>query len=254
MLSIFPIPAFNDNYIWVICNTKENTAICVDPGDAKPVIQWLSKTPYQLKQILITHHHADHQNGLMELKHLFPKIEILSPEDTRIPLATLAVRPNQIIDLSSCSFQILNTPGHTSTHICYYEPNQQWLFCGDTLFSAGSGRVFDGTIEQLYETFNQLKCLPGQTQIYCGHEYTLNNLLFAHHVEPDNKDIQKLIFEINQKPNECTLPSTIDREKKINPFMRLPLLTEFAKKHNIPIDDTFSLFKKLREEKNHANL
>jgi len=210
-MTIIALPAFQDNYIWVIKN-QENF-ICVDPGDASPVMAFAAQEKLRLTHILLTHHHADHIGGVRELEHYFPDVMVHN-------LFELTQKP-EFIQLGQYRFNILNTPGHTQTHVCYFEPNQRWLFCGDTLFSAGCGRVFDGTMADLYASLQQLKQLPDDTQLYCAHEYTRHNLKFARTVEPHNLAIQKYLHTLEANPTQNSLPSTIGLEKKINPFLRL---------------------------------
>lgn len=210
-MTIIALTAFQDNYIWVIKNQED--FICVDPGDAAPVIAFAEQSQLRLTHILLTHHHADHIGGVRELEYCFPDVMVHN-------MFELTQKP-EFIQLGQYRFNILNTPGHTQTHVCYFEPNQYWLFCGDTLFSAGCGRVFDGTMNDLYVSLQQLKELPDATQIYCAHEYTRQNLKFARTVEPHNQEIQKHLHDLEANPARNSLPSTISLEKQINPFFRL---------------------------------
>lgn len=251
-MTIFALKAFKDNYIWVIVNEKKHTLTCVDPGDAKPILSYAKSHALIVNNILITHHHTDHAGGIAELLENYPEAHVYGPIDSRIPLVNHVVRDEDIIHVDNLAFRILSTPGHTSSHICYQEPNQGWLFCGDTLFSGGCGRVFDGTIEQLHHSIMLLKSLPKDTKIYCGHEYTLQNLQFAAAVEPENHTIQSYIKHLQEKSDICSLPSTIALEKKINPFMRTNNLTvhEFAKANGVNILNSLDVFKLIREKKN----
>ncbi|STX29064.1 hydroxyacylglutathione hydrolase [Legionella beliardensis] len=251
-MTIVPLNAFQDNYIWLLIDTA-GSVICVDPGDAQPVIDYLQKMQLTLKAILITHHHWDHSGGVVELYQHHPRAMVYAPADTRIPLITHTVHDNDLIDLSAWHFRVLSIPGHTSSHICYFETKQQLLFCGDTLFSAGCGRVFDGTYEQLLTSLNLLKNLPEDTKVYCGHEYTRQNLRFAATVEPNNLAIQKYQHVLNQEPNTCSLPSTIALEKQVNPFLRLhePHVQNYAKMRGCEAKDELSIFKQIRTDKDN---
>lgn len=212
------IPVFTDNYIWMI--RFQNSAICVDPGEAKPVINYLHQHHLMLTDILITHHHDDHIGGIKLLVDYFPLVKVHAPPDQRIPMFNQTHLLKDNVDCQSLQFKVLMTPGHTSSHVCYYQPQYKWLFCGDTLFSAGCGRVFDGSIKALFNSLELLATLPDETMIFPAHEYTLNNLKFAHHVEPDNLNIQHAILKLQHSKLPCSLPSTMAFEKKVNPFIR----------------------------------
>ncbi|WED44071.1 hydroxyacylglutathione hydrolase [Legionella cardiaca] len=251
-MKILPISAFNDNYIWLVIDESMETAFCVDPGDAQPVFDFLNAHSLTLEAIILTHHHHDHIGGVASLLGTFPAITVYGPQDSRIAHITSPINSHSNLSLLSCNFQVLETPGHTSTHLSLYEPNYQWLFCGDTLFSAGCGRVFDGTIEELYDSLNRLKALPEQTKVFCAHEYTRQNLRFAALVEPDNLTVQNYAAQLN-KTNQCSLPSTIALEKEINPFLRTEekSVKNYAKGKGLNDPDSFSIFKQLRVDKNN---
>jgi len=228
-MQVLPIPAFYDNYIWLIIN--EQQAICVDPGEASPLLHFLKKEQLNLKAILLTHHHHDHIGGTQDLVESLPKLSVYGPQDGRIPHLTHSLEEGDVLKIAGCEFQILATAGHTSSHISYYEAQKAWLFCGDTLFSAGCGRVFDGTIEELHKSLQRLKNLPEQTKVFSAHEYTEKNLNFAAMVEPKNPDISHYIQLLQKEKSPCSLPSTIALEKQINPFFRtqVPEVQAFAK-------------------------
>lgn len=221
MLNIFAIPAFTDNYIWTIVNGKE--AIVIDPGDAKPVIDTFKEKDLTLTKILITHHHFDHCGGIEELRKRF-NVKVFGPEGNHIKGITNPIRERESIDIFGESFEAISTPGHTDDQLGYYcgKHIPPILFSGDTLFAAGCGRLFEGTPLQMYDSLYLYSQLPKETLIYCGHEYTESNLNFALSVEPKNDRIKKRLEEVKElrKKNLITLPSTIDIERKTNPFMR----------------------------------
>lgn len=251
-MKILPISAFLDNYIWAIIDEETGVFDCVDPGDAEPVLQFTRKNHLKLRTILLTHHHHDHIGGVSELIKAYPSCAVYGPNDPRIPYVTTPIQEHQTFKLGHCILNILFNPGHTSTHISYYEPHQEWLFCGDTLFSAGCGRVFDGTLEQLHQSLHLFKTLPASTKIFCAHEYTQQNLRFAQMVEPNNLAIQKYLQEIQNHHFSCSLPSTLEQEKSINPFLRTdqPEVQQFALKHGAKSMSSLEVFRVLREEKN----
>ncbi len=250
-MSIIALPAFNDNYIWLIVNELKHTFTCVDPGDAQPVLTYAKNNHLTLSNILITHHHADHAGGIPALFLAYPQANVFAPADTRITQVNAVVRDEDIVHIDNYSFRVLSTPGHTSSHICYQEPTRNWLFCGDTLFSAGCGRVFDGTMEQLHRSINLLKNLPEKTQVYCGHEYTRHNLRFAATIEPENATIKSYADYLQERENHCSLPSTIALEKSINPFMRTNFLQQFAETQHLDPDNSLAIFSQLRELKDN---
>ena len=175
MSTIIPIKAFNDNYIWMVINEQKRIALCIDPGDASPVIDYLSSMSLNLKAILLTHHHYDHTNGVNELLRYAKSQQptVYGPKDDRLQsLVTQTVEAGEIIAIPALieDIKVLFTPGHTSSHICFYSHTLGSLFCGDTLFSAGCGRLFEGSYQQLYDSLNQLKALPNETLVYCAHE------------------------------------------------------------------------------------
>jgi hydroxyacylglutathione hydrolase len=252
-MKIVPIPAFNDNYIWLLIDEKKQTAICVDPGSAHPVLSFLALKELQLKAILLTHHHYDHTNGVNELMNTYPGIAVYGPKDSRISQVSHILQDGNAFTLPPYHFQVISTPGHTATHISLYEPNYGWLFCGDTLFSAGCGRVFDGTIEDLFASLQKLKDLPDNTQIYCAHEYTRQNLRFAAVVEPDNLAIRQYAYRLMVRKNPCSLPSRIALEKEVNPFLRTHLqsLQHYAALKENKNTDPLSIFKQIRTDKDN---
>lgn len=229
MISIKPIPAFQDNYIWAVCNSKTKQCVVVDPGDATPVIDFLSTEALTLSAILITHHHPDHVGGLPKLLAHFD-IPIYGPVNPSIPQISHRQKEGDSVNLPDfgLTFKVMEVPGHTLDHIAFYSdsapadhPNPI-LFCGDTLFRAGCGRLFEGTPEQMHASLQRLADLPAQTAVYCTHEYTLANLSFAAAVEPHNSAITQAITndEAKRADQQPTLPSSIEQELAINPFLR----------------------------------
>jgi len=222
-LDIFPVPAFNDNYIWLICDAERRHAAIVDPGDAAPVLAVLKAQEIEPVAILVTHHHADHVGGVSALKQRYPRLPVYGPATERIPGITNPLTGGDRIALAEigAAFEVLDVPGHTAGHIAYYGHGA--LFCGDTLFVGGCGRVFDGTHEQLADSLQQLAALPGDTQVYCAHEYTLDNYGFGKWVEPDNAALLAREEEALARRHEGqpTVPSTLADERATNPFMRL---------------------------------
>ena len=220
-MNIVQIPAFTDNYFWLMFEDNNKSAVVVDPGDSAPVIKSLMDNNLELTDILITHHHNDHIGGVSELKKVFPKVNIFGPSDSRIP-ANNIVKDEDTIKLDSLNeeFRVLDVRGHTNSHIAYYFDKK--LFCGDTLFSCGCGRLFEGTYNEMYQSLLKIKNLPKKTLLYCAHEYTLDNIGFAKIVEPDNKDLLRKEKEVLylRKNNKYTVPSLLEEELKINPFLR----------------------------------
>ncbi|MGR5361166.1 hydroxyacylglutathione hydrolase [Vibrio mediterranei] len=250
MLHIKSIPAFNDNYIWLIKN-NQNLCAVVDPGDAEPVIEYLEANQLELVTILITHHHWDHTGGIEKLVERYPTITVLGPENSNIGQLTHHVSEGHRINLFNEEFLVLNLPGHTLDHIGYVGDGK--LFCGDVLFSAGCGRIFEGTPEQMYNSLQKLTLLPEETEVYCTHEYTLSNLAFAMAVEPHNEFLHEYRDGANQKRAKGfpTLPTTISIEKRINPFLRTTQQEVVSSVANRTVNnDPLSTFTALREWKN----
>ncbi|GGC02690.1 hydroxyacylglutathione hydrolase [Marinobacterium zhoushanense] len=222
MYSVTPIPAFRDNYIWALQGDQPGLVAVVDPGDAAPVERYLAHHALSLAAILITHHHPDHTGGVAELTAQ-RDIPVYGPENSPFGGITQPLHDKMHIELLGHSLEVRAVPGHTLDHISYFQSlDQPQLFCGDTLFLAGCGRLFEGTAAQMHDAMNYFASLPESTLVYCTHEYSLSNLMFAKAVEPDNSAIDDSIEQC-QKMRERdlpTLPSTIGSEKQINPFMR----------------------------------
>jgi len=217
---ISAIKAFTDNYIWSITNKKN--ALVVDPGDAEPVIAFLKERNLDLQYILLTHHHFDHTGGVPALIKHYPKVKIYGPHNPKISGITHRLSEGDNVHISefALSFDVLQTPGHTLDHIVFV--NKDFLFCGDTLFSGGCGRMFEGTPEVFHKSLQKLANLPANTKVYCAHEYTQANLKFALSVEPENEALATYNDWVasQRAAEQITLPSSIEREREINPFLR----------------------------------
>jgi len=222
MINITPIPAYSDNYIWLI-QFGDHQAVVIDPGDAAPVQKALQQQGLQLTAILITHNHWDHINGIEALldQHQVPVYGPASaPKSNQTPGLSHPCMAGERIQIGELDLKVMDVPGHTQDHIAFY--GHQILFCGDTLFAAGCGRLLGGSAEQLHDSLNKIAKLPIDTDIYCTHEYTLNNLKFAQTVEPGNKQIMQRIISETEKRQQGrpTLPSTLELELATNPFLR----------------------------------
>ena len=240
LLQVWPIPAFDDNYIWCIHDGK--SALLVDPGDAAPALNYLMQNKLSLKGILITHHHADHTGGILSLlDSLGSEIPVYGPVGDNIPGRTQVAMEGDKIEIESprISLKVYEVPGHTLSHIAYFANMQTnnvepMLFCGDTLFASGCGRLFEGTPTQMTESLAKFAALPKNTLVYCTHEYTLSNIRFALAVEPNNLNLVDWSEKAKalRAQNLPTLPTTIGQELQVNPFMRSdqPELIEVAKK------------------------
>lgn len=230
MIQTTLIPIFDDNYVFLIEESSGITAI-VDPGDPAPVKAALENKDLQLDYILNTHHHHDHVGGNEALKFIY-NCRIIGPEKDkhRIPGIDQTVNENDVITLGETEFQIFETPGHTTGHIIYYAPDSNTCFCGDTLFSMGCGRLFEGTPDQMWNSLNKIKSLPDNTMIYCAHEYTAANGTFCLTIEPDNKDLQQRMNEVKalRNANKPTIPVSLKTEKQTNCFLRAQNSKHFA--------------------------
>jgi len=253
MTNIVPVRAFKDNYIWLMVDATAQAAWAVDPGDAAPVIDYLREHHLALAGILITHHHADHCGGISNLLNEWKDIPVYGFMHSKVPQLTHFVKENDEINCGQIKLKVVEIPGHTLDHLAFY--NDEIVFCGDTLFSAGCGRVFEGTYEQMYHSLNKLFYLPNSIKIYCGHEYTWQNLQFALQVEPENSFIQKKIAVVTRllAEDKPTLPAILADEKNINPFLRCQESSVMqAAQNNAPnkLANAVEVFKYLREWKN----
>jgi len=222
MIKITPLPAFQDNYIWVLESEEESGLVVVDPGDPVPVINWLQDTGKSLSAIWITHHHRDHTGGILTLVDRY-QVPVYGPANSGIDGISHSVAEGDTLSYGGSVWQVLDVPGHTLDHIVYFTPAPSpVLFCGDTLFSVGCGRLSEGTPQQMAAALAKIASLPDNTAIYCTHEYTLANIRFAQAVEPDNLILEghRLDCEKKRLEGEPTLPSNLGLEKQINPFLR----------------------------------
>lgn len=253
-MQLTAIPSYQTNYIWLIRDTDTHTAWVVDPGDERPVVEYLTAHSLKLSGILITHKHWDHVNGLPGLTARY-SVPVYGPHNAPVREIDHRVGEGDIIDLGYIRFEVLETPGHTDDHIVYYSEQQKMLFCGDTVFSAGCGRLFDGTLESMYQSIMRIRSLPDETAIYCAHEYTVQNVEFALAVEPANDALVSYSHwcrrELQQR--RPTLPTSVHLEKQINPFMRCDVdgvQNMAARRVNGVTGKPFETFKVLREWKN----
>ncbi|RXZ33271.1 hydroxyacylglutathione hydrolase [Oxalobacteraceae bacterium CAVE-383] len=220
-LRVLAVPAFKDNYLWLIHNGV--TAAAVDPGDAAPILDALAQHKLTLAAILLTHHHADHVGGVPRLLQ-HTKVPVYGPRNDAIGAVTVPLAEGDLVDLPALPLQlsVLDVPGHTRGHIAYVAQEAGWLFCGDTLFAGGCGRLFEGTPAQMMRSLQKLGALPPSMQVYCAHEYTMANLRFAIAAEPDNAALRQRIADDQAKRDrgQPTVPSTIGLERETNPFLR----------------------------------
>ena len=254
MNPVLHVPAFEDNYIWLVRGTSTRQVVLVDPGDAQPVLEALQHMNLSPTAILCTHHHGDHVGGVQDLVRSYPDLPVYGPGNENIAEITHPVGDGDrvIVPELQLSLEVLAVPGHTRGHLAYF--GHGWLFCGDTLFSAGCGRLFEGTALQMHTSLTRLAELPGTTLVYCAHEYTLANLRFARTVEPDNSDIDAWARDAEaliarQKPS---IPSTIARERAVNPFLRTahPDVRRAAEQHaGHPLPDQVAVFATIRQWK-----
>ena len=220
MIQISALPAFTDNYIWLLQDHRSHRCAVIDPGDATPVLAWLENHPeWVLSDILVTHHHHDHVGGVEQLKRVCGAT-VYGPANENIPARDIGLADNDRITVLGWELEVFAVPGHTLGHIAFYRHGL--LFCGDTLFAAGCGRLFEGTPHQMYTSLERLAALPDDTLIYCTHEYTQSNLRFAQAVEPDNLEIAERVGKVAQlrAHGKMTLPSNLALEKLTNPFLR----------------------------------
>jgi hydroxyacylglutathione hydrolase len=222
MLEVSPVRAFSDNYLWLIRTPGDRAgAVVVDPGDARPVQVALEQQDLELRAILVTHHHPDHVGGVRALAERY-SAEVFGPARETLPCKFRPLEGGAIVSLAGLGleFDVMDVPGHTLGHIAYYGHGA--LFCGDTLFSGGCGRLFEGTPAQMLDSLDRIAALPDETLVYCAHEYTLGNLRFAAAVEPGNADVLETLDAVRalRSRDAITLPATLGHERRINPFLR----------------------------------
>ncbi|EKE84245.1 hydroxyacylglutathione hydrolase [Idiomarina xiamenensis] len=254
-MQVSAIPAFDDNYIWLLRHT-DDSAVVVDPGQAEPVLRVLTEQQLTLAAILLTHHHHDHTGGVAKLREHYPKCRVYGPADSPFTDIDESLVDGDVIHLPSLQqqFQIMATPGHTLDHIVFYA--RGYLFCGDTLFSGGCGRMFEGDAVGFWSSLQRLRELPGDTRVYCAHEYTQANLAFASKVEPDNVLLQNYRERVNwlRQQQQPSLPSSLLQELAVNPFLRADQASvkTAAETHvGHPLSDAAAVFATIRQWKDH---
>ena len=242
------ISCLKDNYSYLVIDKSNNSACIIDPSESDPIIEIIEKKKVNLKFILNTHHHYDHVGGNEILKKkLGAKIIALKDYKNMIPFVDILLEDNEVWKNLNFEFKVFHIPGHTSGHICFYFYKDKIIFSGDTLFSLGCGRIFEGTYEQMYYSLNKFKELPKETKVYCGHEYTLQNSVFCATYDKNNNELNKKILDVKSKRdrNLPTIPSTIGEELACNIFLRHE---EKIIQKNLNLNNTNSLqtFSKLR--------
>lgn len=254
-MKLLPLPAFQDNYLWLLQDGQR--ALVVDPGDAEPVLAGLRQAAARLEAILVTHHHGDHTGGVQALREATGAM-VYGPARESIPIPFEPVAGGDTVTALGLPWQVIDVPGHTAGHVAYYSPDVDGtplLFCGDTLFSGGCGRLFEGTAAQMLASLDRLAALPGATRVCCAHEYTLSNLRFARAVEPGNENLIHYLShcEALRSQHQPTLPSTIGQERQINPFLRTrePAVVRAAQAFNgADPGDEAAVFAAIRQWKN----
>jgi hydroxyacylglutathione hydrolase len=253
-MKLIPLPAFNDNYIWMLHDGQR--AVVVDPGQAPVVFEAIQRLGLKLQAILITHHHHDHTGGVAELREA-TGAQVFGPMLELLPEPLSRLKEGDTVELLGLTLKVLDVPGHTAGHIAFYaQPQDQapLLFCGDTLFSAGSGRLFEGTPAQMLASLRKLAALPDNTRVCCAHEYTASGLVFARAVEPDNQALITYQAKVTalREQNLPTLPSSIGLENAINPFLRTHLhdVIRAVRQFDASARDPVSVFAALRTWKN----
>tara|TARA_B100000579_G_C22793164_1_gene835650 strand:+ start:105 stop:869 length:765 start_codon:yes stop_codon:yes gene_type:complete len=251
MIKIEIVPVLSDNYVYIIHNEKNSKTAVIDPGDPKPIIKRLKEKHWNLDEIINTHHHYDHIAGNNELIDLWGS-KLIAPlyDKEKINKVEQYVSDGDMINIVGINTQVISTPGHTLGHVCYYLKNEEILFSGDTLFRLGCGRVFEGTMEQMKNSLKKLKDLPDNTNVFCGHEYTLSNAKFCIYLQPNNVHIKKKydqIFKL-RKNGDFTIPFKLGEEKKLNPFLQCDN-KDFKKSLGLENKNQTETFQYLRNKK-----
>ncbi len=251
MLDVSVIKCLSDNYSYLIRDVKTNLVAVIDPSEFDTVDLEINKTYKKLDFILNTHHHHDHIGGNLDLKKKYNSKIICSSYDYKtIPGADIKKKDGDVLSLGETNFKVLHIPGHTLGHVAFYSKNANIIFTGDTLFSLGCGKIFEGSFEQMFESLEKIKSLPRNTMIYCGHEYTKNNSKFCESIDKDNNKLKDRISEVNNriKKNQPTVPITLGEEIETNIFLRCE---DKKIKYNLKMENSskFEVFKKLRNLK-----
>ncbi|MBK1849724.1 hydroxyacylglutathione hydrolase [Marinobacter sp. 1-4A] len=263
MLTISAIPAFSDNYIWCLADTDTGQALIVDPGQAKPVQEYLAAQGLTLDTILVTHHHPDHVGGVKTLVQDNPDCRVTGPAESPFKGSTNLVHPGDEVIWENITFKVMGVPGHTLDHIAFFTDveisGRPALFCGDTLFVIGCGRLFEGTPSQMMESLRSLRELPGNTAVYCAHEYTLANLRFARSWLPDDRKLEAFERQCEEKrqAGEPTVPSILEDETQLNPFLRwddpdvVGVAKQYCAEQGLPADSDSDIFAAIRHGKDN---
>ena len=250
---IIVVPALSDNYIYIAHDSSNKTTLVVDPSEAKPVVDVLNTRGWTITHILNTHHHGDHIGGNQGLLEKYNPI-LIGPlsEESRIPNMHQMIKEGDTIDIGGHEGLVFETPGHTNGHIAVWFEDSDALFCGDTLFALGCGRVFEGTMEQMWTSLKKLRSLPSSTKIFCGHEYTLSNAKFAQSIDPQNEALQQQIkkFESMRADGIPTIPTLLKDELNTNPFLRADDIS-FAKTLDLETNDPVAIFAETRSRKDN---
>lgn len=253
MLKINIIEALSDNYIYLLRNEEKKITSVIDPGEAAPIIKFLDDRGWHLDEIVNTHHHYDHIGGNLELKKIYNS-NLIAPfyEKERISGIDTYVSDSENIYIAGINTKVFHTPGHTLGHVCFYMKDEKCLFSGDTLFYLGCGRVFEGTMEQMWTSLLKLRSLPDDTLVYCGHEYTLSNAKFCNHLDPDNNILKTAYTKIKnlRERGLSTIPFELGKEKQINPFLRADQ-KEFTNSIGLQSNHAYDSFGAIRQQKDN---
>nr|WP_282551918.1 hydroxyacylglutathione hydrolase [Providencia rustigianii] len=249
-MELIRISALSDNYIWLLADNQQ--CIIVDPAESEPVIATLKTNQLNPAAILLTHHHNDHTQGVKDIIAAYPNIPVFGPQETLAKGATLLIEDGDSVVIGNFNFKVLGLPGHTLGHVGFYQA--PYLFCGDTLFSAGCGRIFEGTPEQMFQSIQKIAALPDDTLVCCAHEYTLSNLKFAQHIWPENEAIKNYSEKVTalRENQQATVPSTLKTERNINIFLQCNNV-ELQQKLNIKMVNPslraiFTLLRQLKDQ------